>query len=603
MKLSRFYLRFFTRHSTRRQLVTLFICAVLIPFALIGGGLCLLFYHEMEGSYEQLTRSKALQVRTTSITTSIYMYSVYESVAENDDLQTLLCSEERTPQIDQLLYEQNIFFERLLQNTASLSQLTLYVPQELFRNLPSSSYLSPVTEEIAETDWYEKASSQASGFYASLPRLGQQQIPYWELHYICRIPIPRRQTFGVLVMSLSNNYLSSLISGDGYEISISVNDEPVFYSTDRMGAGAPFPTELSPDQENGACQVMDVNGSPRLACLQTVTPYLTHDQFHILTSDPSALGELHRMAVMLGVIMVLSLGIPAIIIWLYSGYFSARINTLRLAMYKVSNNDYEIVNSIQGDDELTAAFHDLKVMVENLKSAQAQIYQARLQEEMLLNQQQQMEMKLLASQINPHFLYNTLETIRMKAFSQGNRDVANAIKLLGKSMRYVLSNTKTAATTLDKELDYIDTYLAIQKIRFGSRIDYSIRVSPKLEPEHYRILPLLIQPVVENAISHGIEDTGEDGNLILHLDPSPDMVRLIIKVFDNGCGMRPEQETKVNEMAPPARDSSHGVGLYNIHSRIHLFYGSEYGIHLKSRLNVGTLVTIIIPLENIREEE
>ena len=81
------------------------------------------------------------------------------------------------------------------------------------------------------------------------------------------------------------------------------------------------------------------------------------------------------------------------------------------------------------------------------------------------------------------------------------------------------------------------------------------------------------------------------------------MVRLIIKVFDNGCGMSPELETKVNEMAPPARDSSHGVGLYNIHSRIHLFYGSEYGIHLKSRLNVGTLVTIIIPLENIREEE
>ncbi len=164
-----------------------------------------------------------------------------------------------------------------------------------------------------------------------------------------------------------------------------------------------------------------------------------------------------------------------------------------------------------------------------------------------------MEMKLLASQINPHFLYNTLETIRMKAFSQGNRDVANAIKLLGKSMRYVLSNTKTAATTLDKELDYIDTYLAIQKIRFGSRIDYSIRVSPKLEKagNFYRILPLLIQPVVENAISHGIEDTGEDGNLILHLDPSPDMVRLIIKVFDNGCGMSPELETKVKRDGSP----------------------------------------------------
>ena len=602
VNLNQLYLRFFTRRSTKRQLMALLVCAVLIPVTLIGVLACVLSYHEMKNSYEQLTRSKALQVRTTAITTTVYMNSVYQSVADNDDLQTLLCADERTPQIDQLLYDQNVFFEQLLQNTASLSQLTLYVPEPLLEHLSPCSYLSPVTDEISESDWYQKAAGQAGGFYTSRIRLGQRDIPYWELHYICRIPIPHERAFGVLVMSLSNNYLSNLLSGDGYQIYISVNEDPVFFSTERQGAGQPFPADFLSPHEQSRTGVFPINERRQIACILTINPYLTKDQFHIAVTDPEALNELHRLGAVLLVLVLLALAIPALIVWLYAGYFSARVGTLRLAMYKVSNNDYEIVNSIQGDDELSAAFHDLKVMVENLKKAQAQIYQARLQEEMLLNQQQQMELKLLASQINPHFLYNTLETIRMMAFSQGNREVANAIKLLGKSMRYVLGNTQTTSAGLDKEIDYIDTYLTIQKIRFGSRIDYSIRIDPRLTPEHYQILPLLIQPVVENAIAHGLENA-EEGRLILHIAPDPPMNHLLIKVYDNGCGMSPEQTAKVNQMAPPSIKGGHGVGLYNINSRIRLFYGTDYGIHVKSRLGLGTLVTIRIPLENTTEEE
>ena len=204
--------------------------------------------------------------------------------------------------------------------------------------------------------------------------------------------------------------------------------------------------------------------------------------------------------------LLFSVGISALIISLYSKYFSARIQTLRLAMHKVSHNDYEIVHSMQGDDELTATFTDLTTMVTKLKETEAKIYEAKINEQELHNQQQQMELKLLANQINPHFLYNTLETIRMKAFAEGNREVATAIKLLGKSMRYVLNNTKTTATTLDKEIDYIRTYLSIQKIRFGSRLGYTIRIEEGFQTENYQILPLLIQPIVENAFSHGLRD-------------------------------------------------------------------------------------------------
>ena len=272
-------------------------------------------------------------------------------------------------------------------------------------------------------------------------------------------------------------------------------------------------------------------------------------------------------------------------------------------MYKVSHDDYEIVNSIQGDDELSATFTDLTTMVSKLKETEAEIYQTKINEQLLYNQQQQMELKLLANQINPHFLYNTLETIRMKAFSEGNREVATAIKLLGKSMRYVLNNTKTTATTLDKEIDYIRTYLSILKIRFGNKLNFTIEVDESMQPSNYQILPLLIQPIVENAFSHGLRDAEYDGHILIHIFRNGNEF-LVAEVSDNGIGMEPERlDYVIEHLDIPQPESEHGVGLYNINNRVHLYYGTEYGLNIKSQPGKGTVVTLTIPLINLREEE
>ena len=191
----------------------------------------------------------------------------------------------------------------------------------------------------------------------------------------------------------------------------------------------------------------------------------------------------------------------------------------------------------------------------------------------------------------------------MKAFAEGNREVATAIKLLGKSMRYVLNNTKTTATTLDKEIDYIKTYLAIQKMRFGERLNYTIRIDRHLDLTQYQILPLLIQPIIENAVSHGLEDTGKEGHVILKIFRSKDDL-LIADVFDNGIGMSPEKlKDVIDHLDIPQPESDHGVGLYNINNRVHLFYGKSYGLSLHSRPGFGTLITLTIPLLNLTEDE
>ena len=594
-----FHLKYFSKNNMKRQLIALFICAVMIPVISIGAIVGFSTYRRTVVHYEDLTSSQSRLIHSTIVSTSISLHSTYENVANSSKLQELLCTD--NPDFDSMTATAEVadLFEKSLTNTAMLTTLRLYVPANLMDHIESNKYILPLTNETASSRWYQKAQEISGNFWISDIRTGQNDVNYWELHYCCRIPIPRKDTYSVLVMSVSNDYLRNLISNKNYQIYMNVNEEPVFLSSDRGYAGKAFPVDMKKEKTDSRTGTFTLFENKLIGSLATVNLYHSSDKLHIFVADTSALNTTRHLLMIFLLITLLALLISAVIIFLYASYFSNRINTLRLAMAKVSNNDYEIVDSIRGDDELTATFHDMKLMVEKLKNAEAKLYQSQIHKQMIENQQQQMELKLLANQINPHFLYNTLEAIRMKAFVEGNKDVANAIKLLSKSMRYVLSNTKTASTTLEKELDYINTYMAIMKLRFASCINYNLRVDESITPSNYRILPLLLQPIIENAISHGLRDMEENGRIILKISPSKDRLRLNACIFDNGIGMSKEVLQNVTaQLETPVRNSEHGIGLYNTNNRIHLFYGQEYGITIKSKENFGTCVTVTLPLDN-----
>lgn len=601
---SRLCLHLFTRTNMKRQLLTLFLSAIMIPIVLIGGIISFFTYRKMVSDYQDLTLSQVGLIHSTFVSTSIYLHSIAETVRNDTQLQNLFCSyapESKSRMSTQAQVRQ---FEEILSATATVTNLRLYAPMNLMHNVEPNQYILPLTKERKESFWYQKSTEISGSFWMSDIRTGQNNMEYWELHYCCRIPIPKKRTYAVLVLSVSNDYLRNLISNKNYDFYITVNDDPVFISSDRSKSGQPFPMDMEHMDAQPQTGIFTVAGKKTVASLKTAALYQSSDKLHILVADTNALPSVRRLLTIFILIMLFALLISAVIIFLYASYFSARINTLRLAMYKVSNNDYEIVDTIRGDDELTATFRDMKVMVSKLKRAEAEIYQAQIHEQMIANQQQQTELKLLANQINPHFLYNTLETIRMKAFVEGNKEVAHAIKLLSKSMRYVLSNTKATTTTLDKELDYISTYLAIQKLRFGSRINYDIQADSSLNPECYQILPILLQPMIENAISHGLKDMEEGGHIILRIRPSKDRTLMLAQIFDNGAGMSPEKlEDVAFHLDHPAEQSQHGIGLYNINNRIRLFYGREYGLSIKSKEKWGTCVTVTIPLYNNTEED
>ena len=141
-----------------------------------------------------------------------------------------------------------------------------------------------------------------------------------------------------------------------------------------------------------------------------------------------------------------------------------------------------------------------------------EVYIEKIQKEQLRASQKEAEFKMLANQINPHFLYNTLETIRMKAFCNGDKEIADIVKKLGKIMRRNLE-VSGKMVSLKSELDIIDSYLQIQSMRFEGMVKYELNIESSIKNDEYEILPLLLQPVVENAFVHGLEEKKEKGEV------------------------------------------------------------------------------------------
>ena len=218
----------------------------------------------------------------------------------------------------------------------------------------------------------------------------------------------------------------------------------------------------------------------------------------------------------------------------------------------------------------------------------------------------QIELAALQSQINPHFLYNTLDSIRGQALIDGNKEVAMMIKTLSSFFRYCISR-KSDVVTLRDELDNIKNYMEIQRYRFGDRFSLDIDVDDP-EAYDYYIPRLIFQPIVENSIVHGLESRLEGGVITIDVENADD---LIIMISDNGKGLTLEELDRLNDMihasvndkSPDKNENrSHiGIALPNINNRIKLLYGDPYGIRVYSSIGYGTDVEIMLPV--ITQEE
>lgn len=595
-----FVKRIFHNTNVKKQLYFIYFSALLIPILIIGIFLLLNTRRLLLNHYRNQVEADNIRVKSImfDVTTAVYNFS--DDFFTDKNLQTLLATRysSREQASKQCSYYTKL--STYTQKNASISSIELYTTNP---TLYEYGNIKQVTSELKEQEWYQQAVSHADIHWKSLSRVDSWKHTTQELCLIRRIPIIATGEYAVLVIRISGNYLKNRIQMNDLFNTVTVNQEPIFFSTERNTAGTylPIPIDYEKAQYsyNGRLTYQDKDA---IAHISTLLPYTSKDKVYISTLDFHALEDAGNIILVCSSIILIASILPFIMVVLFTNQFSSRIITLRGEMHKASKGDYHIIDNLKGYDELSEVFSDLKIMIQSIIEMDTKMYESKLQEQVLKNQQQKMEYKMLASQINPHFLYNTLETIRMKAFTEGNRDVANAIKLLGKSMHYVLENTGTSSTTLSKEFDYIATYLAIQKLRFNDRVNYSLTIPDNINLDEYQILPLLLQPIVENAILHGLEGTKENGQIYIHVKTENEEF-LLIDIFDNGLGMSEEELSLLTgKMTEKEKSRPSGIGLYNINQRIKLFYGEAYGMVIKSRPNEGTLVSLTLPLHSITED-
>ncbi|QHQ63024.1 sensor histidine kinase [Anaerocolumna sedimenticola] len=600
MKILQVLQRFFHNTNVKKQLNFIYVSALLIPVLIIGIFLIVNTRRLLLNHYQEQVEADNTRVKSVMFDVTTTVYNISDEIFADKNLQTLLATRYSTRQEAAKSCSNFTKLSNYIYKNTFISSIELYTTNPTIFEYAS---FKPVTKDILSTPWYQEASKRADILWKSLNSVDSWNNTSQELCLIRRIPIIHTKEYAILVIRISNIYLKNRIQNNSLFTAITVNKDPVFYGSERNLSGNNL--NLPIDYEQPLYQFsgqLTYENKERIANISTLHPYTSKDKIYISTLDFHALDDTANIIMVCSTIILIATIVPLVIITLFTNQFSSRIITLRGEMYKASKGNYNIIDSIPGDDELSQVFSDLKVMIQSITQMNAQMYEAKIQEQVLKNQQQKMEYKMLSSQINPHFLYNTLETIRMKSLTEGNRDVANAIKLLGKSMHYVLENTGTSSTTLKKELDYISTYLAIQKLRFNDRVNYTLTVPEDMDLEEYQILPLLLQPIVENAILHGLDETEYNGQICINVKTKDDEL-LLINIFDNGLGMTEEELNSLTDsIQTPRKTNASNIGLHNINQRIKLFYGDAYGVEIKSQPKEGTLVSLTLPLHNIMED-
>jgi two-component system sensor histidine kinase YesM len=284
-----------------------------------------------------------------------------------------------------------------------------------------------------------------------------------------------------------------------------------------------------------------------------------------------------------------------ILVTMISWLITKRLQRLSHDLGQVAAGDFHVVSSVEGMDEIGDLSRRFNYMVASIRQLMGQVYETSEKNNRLEMAQKDMKLKMMASQINPHFLFNALESIRMKAHLNGEAEIATTVRLLGRLMRRNLE-IGSGKTTVRRELEMVRSYLQIQQFRFGNRLIYEVNLDESAE--EMSIPPLIIQPLVENAVIHGLENMEDPVTVKVDITTEPRELR--IEVADDGIGMDAEQlGSLMARITGTEEPEGSSIGLRNVHQRLTMMYGERYGLHIESTPQAGTTVYFSIP----REEE
>ncbi|MDP4098028.1 sensor histidine kinase [Paenibacillus sp. P96] len=418
------------------------------------------------------------------------------------------------------------------------------------------------------------------------------------LSLVRQVPFPEHRTSGVLVMGINQGELNAMLSKEPFNTMIADEQGIVVAAKDPDMVGRTLQElELGFDVHNRGkgTYKAEVNGESANIIVDELLPESSISGLTVISifSTADIVSGANRISLIGFVCILMVLVTALILVTMISLLITKRLQRLSEDLNAVARGDLNVVTRVDGGDEIGDLSRQFNRMVESINELMRQVYDTSEKNSRLELAQKDIKLKMMASQINPHFLFNALESIRMKAHIRGETEIARVVRLLGKLMR---KNIEIGGgyTTLQEELVMVRSYLEIQKFRYGERLQYEVAVDEAALMA--RIPPLIIQPLVENAVVHGLENKEEP--VSVKVTVSLHDGSLHTEVEDNGNGMEAARLEQVKASFKGEEGAEVGrIGMRNVHQRLTLMYGEHHGIRMDSKVGEGTKVRFTLPVE------
>ncbi|WP_340456536.1 sensor histidine kinase [Paenibacillus graminis] len=577
----------------RNKLLLAFLGVTLLPVLLVGGYLT---FEMRTMAFDNALEQASINVdRVRKRTEEVIGVSQDISYRLNNDTRLKRLAIRKYESIYEVVkaYQEYTDVREYLRLYTEISNIRLYTDNSSLLNNWELINPSPA---IKESEWYQRAQRYEGMIGWEYIEDERDHNKYLSL--VRKIELEGSSKTGVLVINVNSNKLTSILNQESFDTMI-VDDQNNIIASNRKEREGKTLADISFDtkllgQGSGSYEAV-VDGEPSQIVIDELSPQSSRNALRVISvfSIDSIVKEPNRIIRLALSVITISVVLAFLLIFSFSSLFSRRLLHLSKHINRVGTGDFDTALQIDGKDEIALLARQFNSMVRSIHDLMLEVQVSNEQNSLLQQKQNDIRFKMLASQINPHFLFNALESIRMEAHMKNQQEIARVVRLLGQMMRSSLEVGRSKVT-LKQELDMVRCYLEIQQFRYEERLKYHFIVDPAVES--LSMPPLIIQPLVENAVIHGLDNTLEGAVVTVVIRYEQD--HALFTITDNGAGITQDRLEQIR-ITLETQEEQEGarIGLRNVHDRLKLSYGEKYGLTIESHPNEGTRISFRIPME------
>ncbi len=589
----RFLVNMFSDMSLMKKLTLAYAFAILIPTAAIGSYSYIqsVEYAKKEAAgngKQRLIQIKGEVERKISISSSIA-----DNIAYNSKIQNLLYygMDFTAEALNNFMYYTAVPIDYFLNfSGTSIYQMGVYFVNN---SIPEYNHFYK-EERISEQQWYKeflkRGQDQVWIYPATSDRYKYNGVSGSRtvIKLIKKINATDGKYLGVITQDITMEEMFSAISGEGLG--------STFYIADNKN-NIVYPEEYRGDMTYNKLFNKNISSTQGYFFDKDIIyNYDTVNALDLKIISRTPVGDMVEKTTLQSRNMIFAVILGGIILEIFT-YFILKLIFSRLKqivniMGVVAKGNFSIRIPVLHKDEAGELAQDFNILIEKINMLIEDVTRKE-------TAQKDAQLAALQYQINPHFIYNTIDTFRMRLELDGNYEMADAILYFGKMLRYNIANNSKYAT-IKEEVDYLEKYVVLQKLRYGDKLGLVVDMPEELA--NVKIIRFMLQPIVENSLKHGID--GVDKKLVINLSIQQKDAIIQIQITDNGKGInrryleRLNDQMKNNTYVEDERMKENNIGLKNINMRLKLFYGDNYYLRMDSINGEFTKTTINIPYIN-----